>query len=162
MPEHDIGVVVLTNGTGPSTAFSHMIGAFIYDSLLQKPDLDEKYAAEVARLRESAMTRTAGNEKADEVLRGNRVGHIGTSEAAAYTGFFVSDRLGAMEIDLREGGLWLQFGVLSSPMQFVGNDTFLVRLGVDQPLVEFVFVRDGDGINVLDWGGRVFERTDSQ
>lgn len=160
MPEHDIGVVVLTNGTGPGTAFSHMIAAYIYDKLLEKPDTDEAYGVEVLEIRNRGLERVAQAQKIDADLRSDRVRVIDAADAASYAGRYLSDRLGEIEVSLIDGALSLQFGVLSSPMEFVGDDTFLVRFSADQNLEEIAFRGQNGAFNTLDWGGRLFGRVD--
>ncbi|MGD8866445.1 MAG: serine hydrolase domain-containing protein, partial [Gemmatimonadales bacterium] len=50
MPEHQIGVVVLVNGDGPASPAADLLATYIYDRLLDKPDLEARYAARLDSL----------------------------------------------------------------------------------------------------------------
>ena len=170
MPEHGIGVVVLTNGTGASLALAHMIAAYLYDYSLAKPDLESKYATEIERVRDSTLQRLQDREAELQSLMENRTLERLAKDPRIYVGTFCSDRLGEMEIDAVGDRLILTYGVLTAPMVPYREDQFLVHLeAADLPQI-FEFHRfdsttagvdpddDGSEMRVLDWGGRIFER----
>ncbi|MEJ2085703.1 MAG: serine hydrolase [Acidobacteriota bacterium] len=169
MPEHGIGVVVLTNGTGASLSLAHMIAAYLYDYSLAKPDLDSKYAAEIERVRDSTQQRLETRAAELQSLRDNRNLERLSKSPRIYVGTFRSDRLGEMEVVAVGERLVLTYGVLTAPMIPYQEDRFLVHLeAADLPQI-FEFRRvddaaqgldtdDGSAMTILDWGGRIFER----
>jgi len=169
MPEHGIGVVVLTNGTGASLILAHMIATYLYDYSLAKPDLGPKYAAEIGRVSDSTYERLQTRAAELQSLMESRTLERLSKNPRIYVGTFWSDRLGEMEVVAVSDRLLVTYGVLTAPMIPYQEDQFLVHLeAADLPQV-FEFRRtdpaaqglsadDGSEMTILDWGGRIFER----
>src|SRR5207247_4645554 len=68
MPGRRIGVVVLSNDGLAGSPLTDLIATYIYDRLLQKPDLEAKYARQLQQLADQLRT----NMERAPATRGSR------------------------------------------------------------------------------------------
>jgi CubicO group peptidase (beta-lactamase class C family) len=153
MPQRRIGVVVLSNGGGE---IADTLANYHYDVRLGKKDLEAKYDAEIARIREAAAKQRAATAK---TIARKAERRPMSRPASAYAGEYVSDRLGTIVVREREGGLVAEFGVIGNALLPDTGDAFVIDWLGDDSLQTIRFVVDADGkVKALDWDGRVFER----
>ena len=159
MPEHGLGVIVLTNEMAFGGRVTHALASTIYDMLLKKPNLQNRIDD---RLEGIASAKTMFNKRLQ--------GYLGQMQERAPTGDptfaaidivgrYVDPRLGEMSIMTGESGLELIFGEMSGPLTHLGGDGYRADFGMwGAPPELFVFRMDEDQGFVLDWGGRIFVR----
>ncbi len=159
MPEYDLGVVVLTNGTQPSLGFSHMLAAYIYDLLLEKPDVDEKYELEAQEVKNRTLERLERFRAQEDELLAQRSSDPMARPVAAYEGRYHSDRLGTMIVEADVDQLALTYGVVETELIPHQPDAFLAYLLPGELPIVLRFELDDEGNPiVLDWDGRRFDR----
>lgn len=159
MPEHGLGVVVLTNGTQPSLGFSHMLAAYIYDLLLEKPDVDAKYEREAQAVKNETLERLERFRADEDELLAQRSPEPVARPLAAYEGQYHSDRLGTMIVEAEGDQLILTYGVAVTELIPHQPDVFLAYLLPGELPIVLRFELDDEGEPfVLDWDGRRFDR----
>ncbi len=159
MPDHNIGVVVLTNELAFGGRVTHALASSIYDMLLQKPDLDERMER---RLEAIAAAKTNWVERLEQYmgqLRERAPSGDPTLTLADLVGDYIDPRLGQMTVAEEGDGVKVVFGEMSGPLSHLGGDAYLADFGMwGDPPEMFVFrTGDKDGF-ILDWGGRIFVR----
>lgn len=157
MPKPRIGVAVVTNTSGVSDDVADLVAAYIYDRLMNKPDLEAKYiarSAEMRKLNDERWQRVA----ADIAKRSKRAPSL-TRDAEAYAGIYENPQYGNLSI-VKEGTvLRATIGQLSAPLEpFTAPDTARVELipGSGQ-VVKFQFGEAAQA-TALNWSGDVFKR----
>jgi len=136
MPERGIGVVVLTNTDVP---LAHSFAAFVYDSLLKKPDAQKRLDEDVQRFVAAKSRRAASLAAHIEKELGSEQPVDGT-----YAGDF-----GTIVIS----GNKIAMGEMTSELVHAKGSTFIVHFAPDEPtLMTF----HGDAIN---WHGQEFRRS---
>ena len=158
MPAHSVGVVVLVNGEGPSSAAADLIATYAYDRLLGKGGIEERFAARLDSLRGGA-TRQAQAAAADLERRRSRLAPL-RHPLHHYAGRYVSERLGTMEWSVVAGGLELQMGVVSSRAEVfdAAKDQLRVEVGGGGQVAAFEFAEDGEPARSVTIAGERFAR----
>ena len=151
MPERKLGVVVLSNGGGET---ADLLASFIYDTLRGRNDLAAKYDAELARIRDAAIKRRA---EQDKIAARKREQRPLARSASAYTGEYVSERLGTIVVRERDGRLYAELGLIGNELLAETGDAFVIDWQIDAGLEPVRFTFDDKGrATELDWGGRKF------
>lgn len=114
MPDHGIGVAILTNTSGLGFYVPDLVATWIYDRLLGKENLDETYLAREIELRRMMIQRQVR-------LRNDLEGRKGrptkfTRPAEAFVGHYTNPVLGDAEIAVADGKLVVRIGERSSLM----------------------------------------------
>ena len=124
LPEKRIGVAVVTNTGGPSAQLRDVVASYIYDRLLGKtPDYDV-HLAKLKSDREQSIERV----RADIARRRDRKPSL-TREPATYTGRYVSQDYGTLNIAKADGHLRASLGQLNGVLEpFTEPDTARVEL----------------------------------
>ena len=150
MPDRRIGVAVFSNG---GSAVADAVAMYAYDLLLGKPNVDAKWNAEIAKAAAAAQKPREQRAKWDAQLADRRE-HGRPLER--YAGAYDYDRLGRLDVTVKNGRLYAQLGVLNVELVPIGGDAFLADFLDDEPQqVHFVF----DGAKVrFEWGDRVWTR----
>lgn len=115
MPNHEIGVVVLVNNGSLGSYFAEMIAQYIYDYMLNKPGIVEKYDEILTSFKlqaEKARTRIA----ADCAKRAER-SQVFPLPIENYIGEFTNPELGKITITLIDGKLKIKAGIARSDVQ---------------------------------------------
>jgi CubicO group peptidase (beta-lactamase class C family) len=151
LPELELGVVVLSNGSN-SDARSAVVTAIVSSFMqVEQRDWIEQYV-EFARLeREEQRAKTSGNQTAVSIGKSSLV-----PDATRYAGRYRDPWFGEVSITENDGSMTLSAAKsqkLSGPMQYLGDDTFIVRwtdrtVEVDA-VVRFEFDQDGELISIL-------------
>lgn len=112
MPQHGIGVVVLVNEGFLGSFLADMVATYIYDRLLDKPGLDEKYGQMLADLRNQVarLREYLADDKARRAARSQVLPH----PLDAYAGKYLNDELGQMEWRIVDDTLEASIGLLQS------------------------------------------------
>lgn len=121
MPEHGIGVAVLTNESSQGYFVPEAVATAIYDRLLGKPDVESRWAASREFLFNDAL-RVRSSVRKDAAERALRPDTLALP-ATAYTGSYYSPLGGTLTIEERGfGRLGASIGVLSSLLEPAGPD----------------------------------------
>jgi CubicO group peptidase (beta-lactamase class C family) len=140
MPDHGIGVVVLTNEVGLGSSLADLIACYIYDRLLNKPGLDTKYQNRLQQTEERSklIRQKISENKAKRAARSQDLPHPLT----AYVGTYENYELGRMDWQIKNERLEVRMGLLRSPaevydgeqnkfrIEFAGNGE-VVKFSVD-------------------------------
>jgi CubicO group peptidase (beta-lactamase class C family) len=108
MPERGIGVAVLVNGEDPATSAANLVATYVYDRLLEKPELERTYAERLAALESKAAAYRAHlpEELGRRTARQKPLPHA----LAEYAGLYENPRYGRMEWRVVGGGLEVRAG----------------------------------------------------
>ena len=112
MPEHDLGVVVLANATGPAGQLGDMVARFTYHRVLGKPDVDARFGEELR----GAMEMITSYLSRDAAARNARP-HTTPLPLAAYAGEYASPVLGRLRWTWEEDRLLVRWGVAESTVE---------------------------------------------
>ncbi len=112
MPQHRIGVAILTNDGMIGGNLADLLTQFVYDRLRETPGTDEKYAAILERL-PGMLDQAYAAVRADRERRAQR-SQILPHPKAAYTGSFENPSLGRIDIVLDGGRFVVRSGVLET------------------------------------------------
>lgn len=148
MPEHDLAVVVLVNGDGPASPAADLVATYVYDRLLGKADLEDRYAERLESLRATAEeSRTDIAEHLRE--RAGRRAPL-PRPLEAYAGIYESALLGRMEWRVVAGGLEMWIGVLHSRAEVfdAAENLLRVELAGSGNVAEFAFEGEGPATSV--------------
>lgn len=161
MPERGLGVVILTNAIGDGVLATHRLAALIYDELLKKPDVSERWVRRLSEI-----------DKPFDEMQGRIAAYLAmmrerapkgpqTFSPAALAGVYRSERLGNVEVSDKNGALAIRIGAKDGAPQWIGGDAYLVDAGIwGEPPALWLFRRDDGnaGAMIIDWGGRIFVR----
>jgi hypothetical protein len=158
MPEHGIGVAVLSNQIQGGAITTHRVAALIYDHLLDKGNMDERWATAIAEIREGFASLKARKTDRVQQLKRSVPDSVTMIDVSDLPGRYRSDRLGDIVLSVEDGRIFMQFGALSGTLEHVTGDAYLADFDPwGEPPELFVFRRDRQaGHIVLDWGGRLF------
>lgn len=143
MPAHGLGVVVLVNAGGPASSAADLIATYVYDRLLSKPDLEQRYTARLDSLVAGAARsrRELAEHHAERRTRLAPLPH----PLEAYAGVFENEKLGRMVWRVVAAGLELHMGVVTSRAEVFDAATNRLRIevGGSGQVAEFIFPSDG-------------------
>ena len=156
LPEHRLGVVVLTNGSTRRPA-ADLVARYIYDRLLERGDLKTHYnaALEQAKNERDALAERIAADLSTRAQRLTTLPH----PLIAYTGTFHNSEMGTMRWQTIAGGLEVNMGVAHSRAEIFDAERNLLRVTLtgSGTVVEFRF--DEKGIaHSLHWSGFDFQR----
>ncbi len=158
MPEHRIGVVVLSNGVSGMPA-ADLVALYAYDRLLGREDLEAEYDAQFDEIEAIHRQRA---EQAGQALaeRAQRLEPL-PRELSAYAGRYRNDSIGTMHWQVVAGGLELSMGVAHSRAEIFDASGNLLRVALTGggTVVRFEFA-DGEKATAVTWNGEVFSRLD--
>lgn len=125
-PQHDLGVVVLVNGGYMGAMLATTITKYLYDSLLEKGGLAEKYDQQLTGLQERSaqFRKRLGRGKAQRAARQQTL----PNPLTAYTGIYENRELGRMTWQLVNGKLEVSMGLLWSPAEVYNAEANKFRL----------------------------------
>lgn len=157
MPEHGIGVVVLTNAIRGGVVVTHRLAASIYDLVLGKPDVDQR----IARRLEEIANWTQQSEKSRAEYLAELESYSSGGQASLsineITVTYTDPRLGSITITGQGSELIGKFGEIDMLIRHIGGDFYSADFGIWGDLPElFRIAKDDSGRLTLDWGGRVF------
>jgi CubicO group peptidase (beta-lactamase class C family) len=126
MPGSRIGVGTMFNASVPLSV-STLISAYAYDRILGKSDIEQIYAAELAKLDKQAEDAKA-RYIADAAKRAQRPWMLANPNAS-YTGRYENPLYGTLTIEERGDELWASIGGLSSVLEaFTEKESARVEL----------------------------------
>jgi len=138
MPDHNLGVVVLTNTDAP---LAHSFASFVYDSLLNKPDAQKRLDEDVQRFNDAKAKRPASlKARLEKLLAAAPAGGLDHPVDGSYVGDY-----GTIVVK----GDTITLGVMSSKLEPQGR-VFVVHFAPDEPTVA-VFRE-----NKIVWDGQEF------
>jgi CubicO group peptidase (beta-lactamase class C family) len=156
MPERAIGVVVLVNGGGASSALADLVATYVYDRLLDKPGLTARYDERL-------------NDPLQQVQRAKK--DLATRQArpqttplpwSAYVGAYESEALGRMIWTLENGRLQVRMGIARGDVEVYDGPRFQLRTTLTGAgsVATFVVPEGADRPTALRWFGETFTRVD--
>jgi CubicO group peptidase (beta-lactamase class C family) len=157
MPKSRIGVAVVTNTSGIGSDVADLLTAYIYNRLMNKPDLEATYAARSAEMRKGDDERRQ-RIAAEIEKRGKRPPTL-TRDAGSYAGSYQNSQFGTLKIVKDGNSFRASLGQLSASLEpFTAPDTARVELipGGGQVLT-FQF-SDAAAATAVDWDGNLFTR----
>lgn len=155
MPEHGLGIAVLTNESSRGYFVPEVVALSIYDLLLAKPDAGQRRHQRIQFLMNDAASVLASVEK-DRKQRMTRPEEVELPNST-YVGTYLDERLGELEIVEQEGRLVARVGLLESRMEPVNDrDVFRVELipGSGQ---QIGFKLEGDRAIAVVYDGATFK-----
>lgn len=158
MPDHDLGVVVLVNGLGPAFAAADLVATYIYDRLLEKEKLEERYSEKVKDLQTWAEER---KQKISKHLRERRARLEPLPHPLeSYAGVYENPKLGQMEWRVLGGGLEVKMGVMWSRAEVYSakKNQLRVELRGGGEVVGFHFKGKSEKASSLRYNGEEFLR----
>ncbi len=159
MPEHKLGIAVLSNAISDGSRVTHNLALTLYDQLLSKPDLDSRIERRLTKTRQDIAEFEKRKTAYLRDLQENTPENNPQYSYTQLTGHYLDNRLGEMIITVNDQNqLQLQFGALSSQLMHLGADSY--RMDIDpwggMPPQAITFRKNENGTLVLDWGGRIF------
>jgi CubicO group peptidase (beta-lactamase class C family) len=162
VPRENLGLVLLINsGVASSYASMHyVVTNRLLDLLLhlEAKDWDKEYMASAKKLEEQGQA---------ELKQRDSKRHADTKpsrELAAYAGSYSDRAYGRAKVSLRDGALWLEWGLSKIKLEHFHYDTFVARQGrpegrdaLDNVTVAFVLRPDGE-VGTLRMLGQEFRR----
>ena len=138
-PQHGIGVVVLVNGGYMGAMLATTVTKYLYDRLLEKGGLAEKYDKQLTGLQERSaqFRKRIGQDKARRAARSQTL----PNPLSAYTGSYENPELGRMTWQLVNGKLEVTMGLLWSPAEVYNaeGNKFRVELTGGGEVIGFSF-----------------------
>ncbi len=158
MSRYKIGVVVLVNEATLGSRLADLVACYIYDRLIAKPGLNEKYKRTLEQFRtQVAMARKRiGENSAKRAARQQPLPH----PLAAYTGTYENSQMGRIEWRRVYGKLQVRIGAARSVAEVYDSEENQLRVELTDrgEVVKFMF--RGDKAESLTYDGYTFERTD--
>ena len=157
MPEHNLGVAVVANEEGAGGRLATLVATYLYDRLLEKPDVEARYATQLDKL----VGALRQHQQRVAAQRAERASWAWTLSAPpeAYAGTYVSPLYGTAVVTVEGGAPALTMGVLhavSTP--YTEPDTVRVELVPGQGEVVAFELNDQGEVTRLRYDGAVFER----
>ena len=160
MPEHGLGVVVLVNGSGPASPAADLMATYIYDRLLEKPEVEARHTMRLEELEEMAVQFLAGlgAHLAERRARLAPLSH----PLEAYAGIYENESYGRMEWRVVSGGLEVRIGLARSRVEVfdAAEDLLRVELTGGGQVVSFHIPVEGGPARSLTYLGAEFVRVE--
>ncbi len=156
MPQHGIGVAVLVNEAALGGILADMVANYVYDFVLQKPDMQAKWDNTIATVRERAAQ---GRQRigADRARRASRPQAL-PYPLEAYAGAYENDLLGRMEWTVVDDKLEVTMGLLKSAVEVFNGEQNQLRVELTGRGAVVGFSFDGDEARSLRYSGQDFRR----
>ncbi len=156
MPQHGIGVAVLVNEAALGGILADMVANYVYDFVLQKPDMQAKWDNTIATVRERAAQ---GRQRigADRARRASRPQAL-PYPLEAYAGAYENDLLGRMEWTVVDDKLEVTMGLLKSAVEVFNGEQNQLRVELTGRGAVVGFSFDGDEARSLRYSGQNFRR----
>ncbi len=159
MPEHGIGIAILSNEIGFGGYLTHDLASTIYDALLGREDLKARTESRLTKIAAAKANRVKRYDDYVKSLTDSAPQGENTFPAAALIGHYSDARLGGMAVSKEGPVLTVTFGELEGPMIRTGADAYLAHIGAwGAPPELFILRNDKELGLVIDWGGRIFQR----
>lgn len=158
MPDHDLGVVVLVNGSGPAFYAADLVASYIYDRLLDKENLEQNYTEKIKNYKANA-----------EKLKQQMAEHLKERKSRlkplphpleSYTGVYENPKYGQMRWYVLGGGLEVKMGVMWSRAEVYAssNNQLRVELRGRGEVITFHFDTESEKACGLNYMGEEFLR----
>ena len=154
MPGRRIGVVVLANGGGASAPLTDLVATYIYDRLLDKPDLAARYTDRMNALR----------QQFDRIMKdaAQRLTRPQTTPLplSAYAGTYESEALGRMVWTLEDGRLMVRLGIAKGDVEVYDGAKYQLRttLTGSGSVATFVVPEGSSRPMAVQWMDQTFTR----
>ena len=139
MPSHKIGVVVLVNEGTLGFYLADFIAEYIYDTMLNKPGIEEKYDSSLKMFEQQAIKvrKHIGDDIAKRMSRSQDL----PFPLVEYTGEYVNPELGRMILTLQDQKLHIQMGLAESKVEVYNaeNNQLRVEFTGRGEIIKFLF-----------------------
>lgn len=166
LPDHGIGVVVLSNEVEAGGRLPHLVATYIYEMLLDRPDRKAKYAALrnewLVEVRQATERLDQRRQEVKDYLAGTS-SRFGPQQLSGLPGRYLNPRLGSLTlVQWADDGLRAEMSPWYAQVRSRGPDTLVMDWqpdgGTGRP-VAFRIDRNAEGqVRALYWGGREFHR----
>jgi len=145
MPRHRIGVVVLVNGEGSASAASDLMATYIYDRILGKPQVEQRFGSRLDSLGQRATAARRGIVAELERRRARLAPLRHTLES--FAGVYESPLLGRMAWRVVAAGLEMHMGIMSSRAEVydASKDQLRIEAAGSGQVATFEFPSTGAG-----------------
>jgi len=158
MPDHDLGVVVLVNGSVPAFYAADLVASYIYDRLLGKENLEENYAEKINNYK-------ANSEKLKQQMsehfkeRKSRLKPL-PHPLESYAGVYENPKYGQMRWYVLGEGLEVKMGVMESRAEVfnASKNQLRVELRGGGEVISFHFDKQSENAIGLQYMGEEFLR----
>jgi CubicO group peptidase (beta-lactamase class C family) len=157
MPEKKIGVGLMTNASGPSARVIEFLNLYIYDRLLETPNIDTVYAERLAKLKSDMAAAKAGYLA--EIEKRSRRPWMLQHPNSAYVGRYENPMWGTIVIEEENSRLTASFAQLKGVLEaYTEPETARVELVPGSgEVLRFQIGSDGTA-ETLRFGDEVFRR----
>ena len=144
LPNDSIGVVVLTNMSGPANPVPNVVVKRVFDDLLGLPPVDWNARAK----RDAERARTSADSTRRAIQSKRVAGTSPTHPLADYAGKYSHPGYGTFDVQMKDGGLALAYEGFSLPMSHHHYDVFYLdptqlKGAPVSGLVQFLMNKDG-------------------
>jgi CubicO group peptidase (beta-lactamase class C family) len=161
MPHHNIGVVVLVNGGDAASFLSDIVATYIYERILQRPDVNARFDQRLAEYTKNLEAGKAALAKEKEKRAARQ--QPTQLPLESYTGTYESLAYGRMIWKLTSGQLHVSLGVASSAAEVydASKNMFRVELTGSGDVVTFAVPQGANAPRRLLYNGYTFLRVDA-
>ena len=156
MPDHGVGVTVLVNDGRLGFVLADLVANAIYETVLEKPDLETRRAETLAKTEEMAAM---GRDRLRQELEKRAARQVSLPHPlAAYAGVYENPEYGRFEWRQEGERLVAQIGLVHSDAEVYDAEENKLRVEITGrgEVVDFAF--DGELASQLTYDGRVFRR----
>jgi len=161
LPEHGLGVAVLSNSAGMGAIAAGATAIYAYDLLLDKPDIEQRRETVLkqTRLRAARARLSIGADRARRAARPQELAR----PLEQYTGTFESPLMGRATLAVVDGELEATMGPLWSKVEVFDNkrDALRVELTGSGSVVVVQF-DDGEQATGIEVNGQLFQRVSEE
>ena len=157
MPEHDIGVAVFSNEVPVAYSLPEAVANYVYDMALgsEAAAADAEEAIAALKDRRARIIENVANDRARRAKREWQL----TLPKSAYTGTYVNEDFGTVDVTLEEGELVLTMGNLVAVAEpFTREDSIRVEMVPFQGEVILFQMDDAGAPSGFNYDGDIFAR----
>ena len=160
MPEHKIGVAILVNASMGS-AVADSVSRFAYDTLLEKPGLNERFSAGEMEKMKRQLAAGRLRIKADRDRRASRSQEL-PHPLEVYAGTYQNEQFGAVTFSVKDGKLEARMGPLWSEVEVFDATKNALRVELTgSGQVALFSINDGAPAASFEISGMVFSRSEN-
>ncbi len=158
MPDHDLGVVVLVNGSGPAFYAADLVASYIYNRLLSNENLEQNYTEKVKNYKANAenLKQQLSEHLKERKSRSKPL----PRPLESYAGVYENPRYGQMRWYILGRGLEVRMGIMWSRAEVYNSskNQLRVELRGGGEVISFHFDKESEKATYLQYNGEEFLR----
>ncbi|MFK7845376.1 MAG: serine hydrolase, partial [Rhodothermales bacterium] len=156
MPEHNIGIAVLSNQMQGGALTTHRIAALIYDILLEKENMEGRWMEAKKEIMDAVSNMPARQLSHIEQLKESVSDSGPKIDPSRLAGRYNNERIGDISITLDTNQIRMRYGVLDGTLEHIEGNAYIARfMPWGGEAVLFRFNQDIVSKEIsIDWGGR--------